>query len=397
MNRESVSKEILKLSNKNKYIICELPTGFGKSKVALDITKKYIKNLKQEILIVIPRNVLIASWKEEFKKWGMEKWLLSVTFTTYVSLPKHTGKWDMVIFDECHHLSERCREALADFDIERAVLLSATVKRDIRDELREIFDNLYCYRINMKEAIDNEVLPDPKVYLLPLSLNTSILTESIWKNPKGKEPVIETPWATRWQYMKQKVFKVRIFCTEYQYYRDLEDTIDWCKRRYYSTRNEAIKNKWLKLCGDRLKWLSDKKISAVKTILNHLVNERTLTFCNSIEQTELLGENCINSKNKESVRILEDFNMGEINHITACNMLNEGMNLVNCRIGIYNNLNSSEVIIKQRLGRILRHKEPIIIIPFYKNTREEELVEKMLEDYNPDLIETINKIEDLTL
>lgn len=73
------------------------------------------------------------------------------------------------------------------------------------------------------------------------------------------------------------------------------------------------------------------------------------------------------------------------------------MNLVNCRIGIYANLNSSETIIKQRLGRILRHRKPVIVIPFYRYTREEELVNKMLEDYNPQLVKTIINIKDLTL
>ena len=56
----------------------------------------------------------------------------------------------------------------------------------------------------------------------------------------------------------------------------------------------------------------------------HLGEHRTLIFCNSIEQTEMLGEYCINSKNKKSVEYLEAFNKGKIDHITACNMLNEG-------------------------------------------------------------------------
>lgn len=73
------------------------------------------------------------------------------------------------------------------------------------------------------------------------------------------------------------------------------------------------------------------------------------------------------------------------------------MNLSNCRVGIYANLNSSETIIKQRLGRILRHKNPVIVIPFYKNTREEELVHKMLEDYNPELVKVVNKITEIKL
>lgn len=366
-----------------------------KTKQALDILKKHFKK-NNNILIVIPRNVLIESWKQEFNKWNMSKYLSNVTFTTYVSLPKHVGSWDFIIFDECHHLSERCREALTDFNIGRAILLSATVKRDMRDELCEVFDDLCTYKIKMKEAIDNEVLPDPRVFLIPLDLDTSFPTESIWKNPKGKLPVVEVPWANRWSAIKQKDFKVRIYCTEYQYYQDLDSQIEWFKNKYMRTRNEIFKNKWLRLAGERLKWLSDKKLNTVMDIRKYLSKERTLVFCNSIEQTESLC-NCINSKSKESLKTLERFNNGEINHISAVNMLNEGMNLTNCRVGIYGNLNSSEIIVKQRLGRILRHKDPIIIIPYYKNTREEELVDKMLEDYNPDLIKTINNIKDITL
>ena len=78
-------------------------------------------------------------------------------------------------------------------------------------------------------------------------------------------------------------------------------------------------------------------------------------------------------------------------------MLNEGMNLVNCQIGIYANLNSSETIIKQRTGRLLRHKNPIIIIPYYENTRDEELVDRMLENYNPELITTVNSIYEIKI
>lgn len=396
MNREKVNKSILELSDKYSNILLELPTGFGKTKQALDILKRHIKKLNQDILIVIPRNVLIESWKQEFKKWDMEKYLLSVSFTTYVSLPKHEGKWDMVIFDECHHLSDRCREALTNFDIKRAVLLSATVKRDMKDELNEVFDNLVSYKIKMKEAIDNEVLPDPRVFLLPLTLDTKFPTESIWKNPKGKEPVVEVPWAGRWAAIKQKVYKVRIYCSEFHYHQDLCSQIDWYKNKYMRTRNEAMKAKWLKLAGDRLKWLSEKKMGTMGVLKEHFKNERVLLFCNSIDQTEVLG-NCINSKSKDSLKNLEDFNKGKINQISAVNMLNEGCNLVNCRIGIYGNLNSSEIIVKQRLGRILRHKDPIIIIPYYKNTREEELVTKMLEDYNPKLIKIINNIKEITL
>ena len=154
---------------------------------------------------------------------------------------------------------------------------------------------------------------------------------------------------------------------------------------------------YLRECGNRLKWLSEQKTSFINTLLDQLSKERTLTFCSSVEQTELLGKYCINSKNKKSNEYLEDFNKGKINHITACAMLNEGANLTNCRVGIYASLNSSDRIITQRLGRLLRHKSPIIIIPFYKHTRDEELVKKMAEDYNPSLVKIIDNLNELKL
>lgn len=47
--------------------------------------------------------------------------------------------------------------------------------------------------------------------------------------------------------------------------------------------------------------------------------------------------------------------------------------------------------------RILRHKSPIIIIPYFKNTREEELVEKMTEEYNPELIHVVENVNDIKI
>lgn len=395
MTREEVRKEVLSIPN--SHVLLELPTSFGKTKLGLDRMVSVLgKKKSPKILIVIPRLVLVENWKDEFKKWKLEHLLKHVTFSTYVSVPKHVGKWDVVIFDECHHLSERCQEALEHYSISHCIALSATVKKELKGNIQAVFPNIYCYKVSMKEAIDEGILPDPRVYLIPLTLATGVPTETIIKNPKGVGN-IETSWATRWSVLNQKKFKVTIYCTQQQYMEDLDKQIEWFKGKYMRTRSDIFKNKWLKLCGDRLKWLSSKKNAYMKTLLDLLDKERTLTFCSSIEQTEELGENCINSKNKTSSKILQAFNEGKVNHITACNMLNEGMNLVNCRVGLYANLNSAENIIKQRLGRILRHEDPIIIIPYYKGTREEELVTTMLEDYNPKLVTVVNSLNELKL
>lgn len=389
MTREDILREILNLKSSN--LLLELATGTGKSRIALE----KIKTLKgKTLLLVVNRVVHKQNWMKEIIKWWPDC-QMEITMTTYKSLHKHIGDYDCAIFDECHHLSDMCLECVSHYNIKSSILCSATVKDSIKRKLERSFKGLKIYTKDLRDVIEEDILPDPKVYLLPLSLRTDLPTESIWKNPKAKGKLIECPWVMRWNFIKQKTNPVRIYCTERQYLCDLNGQIDYWKKKYKATRSPISKNKWLRLCADRLKWLSDKKVKLVNDLLCHLSGFRTLTFCNSIEQTELLGKYCINSKNKASAGILEAFNEGKVNHITACNMLNEGMNLINCQIGIYANLNSSETIVKQRMGRLLRHKTPILIIPYYKNTREEELIQVMLEDYNPKLIRTINNIEEI--
>ena len=397
MNREEVRDEILKLTSPN--ILCELPTSFGKTRVALDLmhlkypTIEHMNPTTIKILIVVPRLVLIENWKDEFTKWGYEKYLHYVEFVTYVSFPKKVGNWSLVIFDEVHHLSERCREALQDFTIDSSIMLSATVNYNMKIALKATFPSLYIYKVSTKQAIKEEILPDPKVYLIPLTLDNIHANCKIIKNPSQKIELV-IPFSDKWRYAGIKNRRIVITCTQRQYYDDMSSMIAWYKRKAF---NQTLKNLFLRKSGERLKWLSDQKSAYVKALLDHLSEQRTLTFCNGIPQTEELGKYCINSKNKASEENLHKFNEGKVNHITACNILDEGMNLVNCRVGVYAVLNSSERMIKQKLGRLLRHPDPIIIIPYFKGTRDAELVDKMLEDYNPKLVSTITSLTDLKL
>ena len=391
MNREDTREEILRL--RNKAILLELPTGYGKSLIGMELC---LRDNPHSILIVVPRIVLIKNWQDEFKKWSNDKYLDKVTFSTYAGLHKIQGHFNCIILDEAHHITPRVQELLSYLTTDHVIMLSATVKKDLKYELKDLYPDLYCYKVSMKEAIDNDVLPDPTVYLIPLTLDVTNYTETIVKHPSGKVH-ITCNYKERWNYMWNKNIRLTVQCTPYQKYTELASEVEFWKNKYMRTRNEIFKNKWLQSASVRLKYLSNLKTPIVKEMLTKLGRERVLTFCCSIEQTEQKGKNSINSKNKDAVAILESFNAGKINHITACNMLNEGMNLSSCRVGIYANLNSSDTIIKQRLGRILRHKEPIVIIPYYKETRDAELVDKMLEDYSPDLVHVINNISEVKL
>jgi superfamily II DNA or RNA helicase len=392
MTREEARNEILSIVNHN--VLCELPTSFGKTKVAIDIMQKRLAIREGlRILIVVPRLVLMDNWREEFVKWKVEDYLPFIEFVTYVSLPKKVGTWDMIIFDEVHHLSERCRDAMVDFNVKYCTLLSATVGRELKKELISLFTDLYVYKVSTKQAIQEEILPDPRVYLIPLTLDNTRSSFEIVKN-KSQKVELTIPFSRRFDYAKVKNRKIIIKCTQKQYYDDMSAMIAWYKNKMF---NDIFKNLFLRTSGDRLKWLSEQKSGYVKVLLDHLRSQRTLTFCNGIPQTEELGKYCINSKNKASEENLHKFNEGKVDHITACNMLDEGMNLTNCRVGVYAVLNSSDRMIKQKLGRLLRHPDPIIVIPYFQGTREEEIVGTMLTDYNPKLVTKITSLTELKL
>lgn len=391
MTREEVSKHIRESPNNNHLLI--LSTGFGKTKLAIDLLERVMLD-HHSILIVVPRLVLIENWKEELTKFGFSHYIPNITFITYNSLHKQIGKhYTYVIYDECHHISERCKEILPNIFSANNCFLSATVSIPLKWWITTNYKDVMVVEVNLRDAIDNEVLPDPKVILLPLTLDYINPTETLKKEFKGRKHTVTCMYKDRWKYLKN--YNCIIRCTPSQYHQEISADIEYWKKR--AQGNQVLKNKWLKLCGDRLKWLSNQKNETILLLLRKLKDYRTLTFCNSIEQTELLGKHCINSKNKKAINNLEMFNNKKIKHITSCSMLNEGINLSDCKVGIFASLNSSDTLVCQKNGRLLRHKEPVIIIPYYKNTREEEVVSKMLENYNPELVQKITNLNDLKI
>lgn len=379
MTREEVNSLALSKIDGTKCLILELITGMGKTKVAIDLMNHICDrvfrndNSPTSILILVAKIVHKQTWLDEMKKWGGIK-SDYITIECYESLKNYeNSRFDVVVADEMQHLSEARLEVLNTISINEAFIgLSATIKRDMRDYFINNYD-AKVIKCGLREAVEDEVLPEPTVYLIPLTLDTTKFTYKI------------------------KKFGRDIITTQKGYYDTVSSLIDWYKSKYFNSRNERMKNLWLSTAGKRLKWCAEQKESLVLSLLDKFKNYKTLTFCSSIEQSERLGKYNITSKNKSSIKNLEMFNANKIKHITACNILNEGVNLTNCKVGIFCNLNSSEIIVKQRVGRILRHKSPVIIIPYFENTREEELVQKMIEEYDKDSIIIVDSINGIKL
>ena len=399
MTREEIYTQCVQEIAKTNCLLMELPTGFGKSKLSIDLCN-YILNSKKHkeefsILLLVAKRVHKQTWKEEMEKWGginSEGSKVTIRMECYESLHKCEGYYDIILADEFHHIgSEQRLELLQYLQFGYFLGLSATIPKKLKFYFRYKYHS-QIVSTNLVEAIEEEVLPEPEIILFPLQVENTRVCETIELNSKAPGPIVWGEYRDYWKLKKSKQHAM-IRCTQKQKLMDLDKTIEWYKTK--SMSSPALKQTWLYMCGKRLEFLSDCKVPWVKMILEKLKHHRTITFCKTIEQAEKLGKWCIHSKNGKATQYYDEFNAKKIHHITAVNILNENANLVECKYGIFCNLSSSEIIQVQRTGRMLRHKKPVLLIPYYQGTREQEIVEKSLEGFNKDFIKTIHSINEI--
>jgi superfamily II DNA or RNA helicase len=394
MTREEIYSACETALTKSNVLLLEAATGFGKTWVSIKlvnwITAAVYKDRKPKMLLLVAKRVHKQTWKDEFDKWGGVN--ADVVMECYESLHKHTSEYfDFIVMDECHHIGSEVRiEALKTIKYGYIIGLSATIPLKIKQWFKYNYHS-EVVSCDIIEAIDSEVLPEPTILLFPLQIENTRQSETIEINPKVKGPVYHGEYKDLWKYKKAKQHAI-LKCTQKQKLMELDKLIEWYKKKAMMG-NQAMKQTWLYFCGKRLEFLADCKLQWVKLILHHLDKERTITFCKTIAQTEQLGKNCIHSQNKDATKVYDNFNNKKINHITAVNILNENANLVDCRYGIFCNITSSEIITQQRQGRLLRHKDPIMVIPYYVGTREEELVKKGIEGFKS--VKTIHSISEI--
>ena len=399
MSREEIYNACLQAMTKSNCLLMELATGTGKSRQSIllvnHLCETKLKDRHVRMLLLVAKRVHKQTWKEEFDKWGGIK-ANEVVMECYESLHKHSlESFDIVLCDEVHHINSDLRKGLLkNVNFQYLIGLSATIPQ----KLKMWFKYQYHSEVvscDISEAIEDEILPEPQILLFPLLLDNRNPTEEWEINAKVPGPVVRGEYRELWKYKKQKIHAI-LSCTQKQKLIEYDKLIEWEKNKYMQTRHEGIKQSWLFHSGKRLEFLAYCKNQIVSDILQKLDKKRTITFCKTIEQSELLGKYCIHSQNVKADSIYERFNQKRINHITAVNILNENANLVDCQYGIFANISSSDIIVPQRLGRMLRHKSPVVIIPYYIGTREEDVVkDKMIVNFKKESIKTIHSINEI--
>ena len=377
MDKKKESRQLIKakceeLFDKGYNLICEFATGTGKSFNAINLQARMNS---QKTFICVAEIAHIQNWKDEYIKHGYEYLLESTEIFCYASLKNYANKSaDLLILDEIHHAWSEARIfLLTSLRVKRVIGLSATLENEHKYLFNDIFKNMAIYTITMEEAIEMEILPKPKVYLIPLRLDNSKKSEIIEFKRGRNINEIHCDYLQRNSYIyaksKYPTLNLIIHCTQQEKYDYLEANYELAKR-YKRTG-------WLRHGGIRKKFLSDCKTNKLMEITQNLelIKKRFICFCGSIEQAEVLGKNnCIHSK-KEVKSIIHKFQSKEINSLYAIKMLTEGQNLEGIEAGIIGQLDGTERPFTQRGGRVLRAEFPEIYVLYFVGTKDEDYLQ----------------------
>jgi len=406
MTKDDIQSESISLISTNDRLLLSWATGCGKSYAFIKI-QEYLK--AKITWIVVAEIAHIKNWEDEYKKHGKEELLKKTKIFCYASLKNNVNdNIDLLCLDEGHHAASEIRlDYLSTIKANKIVLLTATLGVENKYYIEGIYGKFKEFKISLKQAILWGILPKPRIFLIPLTLEKVIrdcIVEESWGKVKDRV-TIYCNYGDRWQYLTHKKdtypnVKLVISCTQYEKNFHLNAQFIYYKNLYMRTRQEFAKVKWMLIGSERKRFLADSKTNKVKPFIKLLKKKRFICFCGSIVQAELLGKkNAIHSKMKDSTpaEVIDNFDKRKINSIFAVGMLQEGQNLSGIEAGVIIQLDGVERPFTQKSGRTLRADEPILLVFYYKDTRDEEYMQNIIKDIDPEYINIVTSAEEIDI
>jgi len=237
----------------------------GKTKVGIDLIKR---EKPGSILWVTPSAELAeVDIPAEFEKWGAKRYKKFLTTSTWMSLHKVTGYYDMIILDEEQFMTENNAKTLLSRELHADCIISMTGTASKHDHKKELYRKLelpVLYKVSINDAVDMKMLADYTIKVVEVDMGTEKNIEAGNKNKR-----FMTTEAKQYQYLhnvaQQAIMQRRNDAT----FRIL-------------ARMRAIKN-------------SQAKTQAAEWLIKKLEG-RKLIFCATIKQAEHLCNNTYHSK-----------------------------------------------------------------------------------------------------
>lgn len=322
-----------------------LPTGMGKTEIALEITRR----TRAATLVVAPVKDLMWQWHRRIlKATGYEAGVIGdherdvrdVSVTTYASACRHMeelgSRFELLVFDECHHLTGELRPHAARFSAAPYRLgLTATPResQQANPEFQALVGPV-CYRRRLSE-VKGEHVADYATAVLPVELTAEerqryrdhgqVIREYV-KARREEDP--------RWQW--------RSIHTEVR--RDPA-----ARRAYQAWRaRKAIEDEAM------------DKLDLLEELLQLHPADPTLIFVGANAMALKISRRflipCLTSEfgKEERAELLDGFDKGTYRALVANRVLNEGVDLPSAKVAVIVGGSGSALDHTQRLGRVLR-------------------------------------------
>lgn len=404
MDRTAIQKSLASRVINGERIIAKWATNTGKTNVALfAILEVFKHNRDAKCLIVVAERSHKSNWKMEMEKTlGIDfvnRFWNKITIICYNSLKNIVNsEWDLMCLDEGHHVVSELRQSyLSTIKAKCILVLSATIKRDAVEILEHLYGRFTISNISLQDSIDSSFVPEPRIICIPLTLNDSENTETleISLGYSRRPSIIDCTYNDLWSYLKTRSkypnTKLRVHCTQQQKYSYICKQIEYWNDRYNRYPEDKIAERnFLRWGLKRKKYLGELKSDKAKSLIDNLRKKkvRFLCFCTTVKQAKLLGEqHAISSDNNRSLKIVDKFNKEKIDDLFTVGMLVEGVSLNNIQAGVIIQLDGDSGKFIQKFGRTLRSKDPVQYILYYKNTRDEEYLNRAIIGINPKYIE----------
>ena len=352
MDRTTRQKLAIKRwSQNNGCATLILPTGFGKTRIALTISQLLTqKNPDFKILVVVPTDNLKNQWLKQLIEW---KLLKNVTVEIINTAIKKVQHFDLLICDEAHRYASDSFSKLFDVIYYKMILcLTGTLERlDGKEELIKTHAPV-CDAVTRDEAIENGWLADFKNYLVMIDVDLKEYKQ--WDQVFNQcFSVLNFDFNLGMRLMKDAIFRRK-------YAKQI-------KMEYNILTGVVMK--WMKAMRKRKEFVLShpKKIEITKKILNARKDKKSITFCNTIKDAESIKMGYVlhsKQKKKENEAILEKFAKDSCGVINSSKALNTGTDIPGLSVGIMLANTSSKITKQQSIGRCIR-KEGDKIAEFF--------------------------------
>jgi len=374
---------------KNKNAVFSVPTGAGKTFVAIEILKRLLKEEPDlRTLIVVPKNIILEMWSKELREHGFHwnkvgiyngdcKEYSRITITTNASSLKLNYKmFDFIIADELHNMGTERMLKLISHNFKYKLGLSATPERTDYShwKIYKTFDfNVYEYSI--KDALEDDVLNKFEFYDIVLDLpdkqrekydELSMNIGTIMKTIGSFSKFMALPNSDKRKLMLLKLMNARKEMI-WNYKEKLRIVSALCKE-YAETSKILVFSQYNKTTNNLYYYLGSEGVKSA-SIHSSLSND-------------------------ERCKSLKDFSEDKVNVLLATKVLDEGYNLPRIDVGIILAGERTARQTIQRLGRVLRKKKKSSkLFQIYVSDTFESNVAEERSNFFKELSEKYEKIE----